>query len=557
MSEKICKVDKSLIDAIIHEKLGDIFGFSVKRTDNKQDAEDLTQDILTQVYHSFTKIKSYEGREALEGWIWAIARHTYCNFLNRKKKNTVVYIEGAACNDENLYADINITDNFIKEEELNSLRKEIGLLSKNYRDIVVLYYLENKTSSEIANILGLTLNTVKWRLHEAKRIIKEGMGNMTTYSERSYAPSNLWVNSSGIFNADHSCYYIYDQLKSLLRQNIAFSCYREPLSIPEISVELGVPRAYIEEDVETLAEEEILKLVGSGRYQTDFVIITREIKEKIYPILEKAGGQLSEIFIELIKKLEKDVRTIKFIGADKPLEELLWVIVPYCVYSLKVMQIDVEMPLRPHGNKWIIVGFEGLKKEYPWSSSINRANSLKDSFCQTIFWTNTLTLRAGHMKEKECIFYRDCALGKKDMLKLTEEEEEIAAKLIKKGFLIKTKEKLSLNMITFNDEQYEEFKRIIDKSIENFDDHIVKEAYELIIAELETWIPNGLRKKDLLPYAALLVQDIAGYMVKDLLEKDIIRMPDKLEISVKGMYAVIKNTEISGYISEIKQQNMF
>lgn len=543
MSEQICKIDKSLIDSVIHKKLGDILGFSIKRTDNKQDAEDLTQDIIIEIYKSFSKMKSYDGPEALEGWIWAIAKHTYCNFLNRRKKNNVVYIEGFANEYEQLDSVTNIDDNFIKEEQLNNLRKEIGLLSKNYRDIVVLYYLEDKTCNEIANMLGLTLNTVKWRLHEAKRMIKDGMSNMTNYTERSYAPGSLWVNSSGTFNSDYSCYYLYDQLKSLLRQNIVLCCYREILTIAEISVELGVPRAYIEEEVEILAEEEILKEAGAGKYQADFVIVTREIKEKLYPIFEEIGREIAEVLLSLVSRAEDNIRNVRFIGSDKPWEELLWFIIPHCVYSSKTMSSTIEMPLRPHGNRWIVVGFEGLKREYPWNSTLNITKSLKGTFSQAIFWTNKLTYRAGHLKEKECIFYRDCVQGKIDLLKLSTDNEEIAVQLMNKGFLTRRKDKLNLNMIAFNEKQFEEYSRIIDELLQNFDNAIFNNAYELIKAELERWVPAQIKKDDLQPYIFLLLQDIAGYTIKALFDKNIFKMPDELETSVKGMYAVVKQSE--------------
>lgn len=133
-------INKNLIDYAIHKNLESILGFSMKRTSSRPDAEDLTQDIIIEIYRSYTKLKRYEGVEALEGWMWAIARHTYCRWLNKRNKNNVVYIEGIM--DEHLYenTDDSTVNEILKEEQLNLLRREISMLSKNYRDIIVLYY---------------------------------------------------------------------------------------------------------------------------------------------------------------------------------------------------------------------------------------------------------------------------------------------------------------------------------------------------------------------------------------------------------------------------------
>lgn len=104
----------------------------------------------------------------------------------------------------------------------------------------------------------LPLSTVKWRLHQAKATIKERMENMKIYTEKAYAPGNLWVRSMGTFTQPYNHFYVYDQIKSLLRQNILLCTYRKPVDIGEISAELGVPAAYIEEELSSLVEEQFI-----------------------------------------------------------------------------------------------------------------------------------------------------------------------------------------------------------------------------------------------------------------------------------------------------------
>jgi RNA polymerase sigma factor (sigma-70 family) len=540
------EIDKDLIDSVIHNKLEAIFGFSMKRTEDRTDAEDLTQDILIEVYRSYTKLKYYEGPEALEGWIWSIARHTYCRWLNNRKKNPVVYIEGTLGINHFNDADLGIDDALAHQEQLNLLRKEISLLSKNYRDIIVLFYLENKTLSEIAEIAELSLSTVKWRLHEAKRIIKERMENMKNYTERSYAPGNLWVNSAGNFSTPYSANYVYNLLKSLLRQNLILGCYREPLSLPEISVELGIPRAYLEEDIDHLVEEELLREVTLGKYQTNFVIITKDMKEKLNPLLENIGDKIATDILELLTQQENIIRNIKFIGSDKPWEELLWLLVPFCANHFKRIPNEFDLPLRPHGNSWILLGYEGVRKDYPWSGAENTSVSLNGTFAHVIYWTNKLTFRANNLNEREARFYKDCVNGKINLNQLDKnsEQEELAAQLINRGFLVKCGTEINLNLITFREEQFEIFTKVIDLILQSYDPHYVNMIHELILNELKKSVPLQLQK-DLGPYALLLLSDLVGYIMKALLDRNLLQLPASLETSTKGMYVEIRTPKHS------------
>ncbi|KOF55762.1 hypothetical protein AGR56_18260 [Clostridium sp. DMHC 10] len=204
-------INKEFIDKLINENLEKIFGFAVKRTEDSVEAEDLMQDILLEVYKSYAKIKHYEGKEALLGWLWTVARYTYYKWLARKNKNSVIYIEGIGT--EKLKSQVNIDEKIIKNEEYNFLRREISLLSKSYREVVVSYYVHDKKCSEIADEMDIPVTTVKWRLHEAKKMLKEKMKKMKNYTEKTYSPGRLTVIIQGTFISPYSNFYLKGQIK--------------------------------------------------------------------------------------------------------------------------------------------------------------------------------------------------------------------------------------------------------------------------------------------------------------------------------------------------------
>lgn len=535
-------VSKDLIDYAVHKNMEAILGFSMKRTDNRHDAEDLTQDIIIEIYKSYRRIKKYEGHEALEGWMWAIARHTYCNWLNRKKKGNVVYIEGMV--NEDLYENLDdsIGNVIVKEEQLNILRREISMLSKTYRDIIVLYYLEEKTCIEISQMTEIPLSTVKWRLHEGKRVIKERMEDMKTYTERTYETGNLWIKSFGTFNKEHSSFYIHDQVKSLLRQNILLCAYRKPMEIKEISFELGVPAVYIEEEIECLLREEFIKERSSGKYQTDFIIVTKDIKEKIYPVIEELACNVGDYLLQILNGLEEEIRKIGFVGCDKPWNEIICTIIPWCLDGWYSILFDkIELKARPYGNSWRIMGFEGKKKDYPYSGGSNRNAYPSYKFSQTIYWTNSFTYRSNFLDEKEVKFYCDLLRKKIILSELQEQEKETVAQLISKGFLIKENGLIKINMTSFTEAQSEYYEKIIKAAtIDYFNENILNKSFEFMTIELKKRVPVQLQQ-DISFAASMLISEMSGYTIKYLIDKKVIDIPKDISASVSGMFVVYDN----------------
>ncbi|MDR3565743.1 MAG: sigma-70 family RNA polymerase sigma factor, partial [Negativicutes bacterium] len=64
-------------------------------------------------------------------------------------------------------------DQVVRQEMNECIRKSITFLPDNYRTIVILSDLEELKNSEIATILGLSIGTVKIRLHRAKEKLRK------------------------------------------------------------------------------------------------------------------------------------------------------------------------------------------------------------------------------------------------------------------------------------------------------------------------------------------------------------------------------------------------
>ena len=242
-----------------------IYGFAYSKTKNVHDAEDLSQDILTQL---FDKRMDFSAIENMDAYIFRICSYTWSNYYRKNKPvwsalNNVTELDF-------LHSDENIEASYIQDELHEKLRQELMYLSKTRRDIMVMFYYDNKTGDEISRILNIPASTIRWHMRETKTILKERIEmNKTT---EIYEPIRLNVGHSG-YCPD---YDMYGLASDVIMQNICWVCREKALSIEEIARTIGIAAVYIENKIEKLLYMDYLKLVGANKYQTTFFIVTPE-----------------------------------------------------------------------------------------------------------------------------------------------------------------------------------------------------------------------------------------------------------------------------------------
>ena len=172
-------MDRIKLDARISENMKSIFGFALTRLGNVLEAEDLAGDILYALIRSAGNLKD---EDRFYGFMWKIAENTYKDYLRKKSKRAALTAE---LDDSIPDGSESAEQTIIKQEEMNLLRRELSLLSKQYRDATVLYYIQNLSCSEVAEKLQISTEMVKYYLFRARTIIREGMNMERLYGEKS------------------------------------------------------------------------------------------------------------------------------------------------------------------------------------------------------------------------------------------------------------------------------------------------------------------------------------------------------------------------------------
>lgn len=141
------------------------------------DAEDVAQDVFEKIHRN---LDSFQGRSKLSTWIYRIAANTAMDHLRSAsykhslKDSTFEETAKSECqNDLNARRHAAADQKLIGEQMSACVREFINKLSPNYRTVVILSDLEGLSNQEIADVLNISLDNVKIRLHRARAKLKE------------------------------------------------------------------------------------------------------------------------------------------------------------------------------------------------------------------------------------------------------------------------------------------------------------------------------------------------------------------------------------------------
>ena len=147
-----------------------IFTLVQQMVSNREDAEDITQDIFVKAYES---LKRYRGDCEFITWIYRIACNVTASIL-RKNKQRQEYLSFNGNIPEHIGNDeseipFDIIDENEPDERIEDLQLAISWLSAEERALITLFYYENKSIEDCAYILQQSEGNIKVRLHRVRK----------------------------------------------------------------------------------------------------------------------------------------------------------------------------------------------------------------------------------------------------------------------------------------------------------------------------------------------------------------------------------------------------
>ena len=150
---------------LLRRHQGKVRGLLLRLTSDRNLADDLAQEVFLRAYRGLC---GFEGRARFSTWLYRIAYNVYLNHRARVRELAALpenFEAGAMAPETSTSAN--------RCDMRKDLDAAIAALPERYRAVVMLYYLEDVSYPEIAEILELPLGTVKTHLHRAKRMLRE------------------------------------------------------------------------------------------------------------------------------------------------------------------------------------------------------------------------------------------------------------------------------------------------------------------------------------------------------------------------------------------------
>lgn len=169
LAKKVQSGEDNYFGVLMERYQAKIFRYGRKFLSNEENIEDVVQDVFIKTYEN---IKSFDTAQRFSPWIYRIAHNTYINALKKHSRGPVYMFDF-----DTLISHTVIDNPIEKEQEQKEMKKIVdrGLseLEPKYREIVVLYYLEDLSYREIADVLQIPIGTVGIRIMRAKEMLRE------------------------------------------------------------------------------------------------------------------------------------------------------------------------------------------------------------------------------------------------------------------------------------------------------------------------------------------------------------------------------------------------
>jgi len=149
-----------------------VYNLCYRMLGNGPDAEDATQETFVRVY---SKLHTFRPERKLVSWVLSIAAH-YCIDRLRRRRAPIISLDDSPDGYEVASRLPEPEEMALRHEARDEVQALVARLAPDYRAPLILHYWYGMTYNEIADIMGLTPQAVKTRLHRARQKLAGGEG---------------------------------------------------------------------------------------------------------------------------------------------------------------------------------------------------------------------------------------------------------------------------------------------------------------------------------------------------------------------------------------------
>ena len=165
--------DAAALEQLLERHQSQVYRFGMKMCGDAEDAQDVLQETLLAMARG---VRDFRGASSISTWLYTIAR-SFCIKKHRKSKFApaeVRSLDTDAAPEAVRLADVadSPEDALAGKQIEHALAQALSELEPMYREVLVLRDIEGLTAPEVAEVLGVTVQAVKSRLHRARLSVR-------------------------------------------------------------------------------------------------------------------------------------------------------------------------------------------------------------------------------------------------------------------------------------------------------------------------------------------------------------------------------------------------
>ena len=164
--------DVHAFDQLVERYHSKIYGLTYNMTSNREDAEDLTQEVFVTAFEALPRFK---GKSSFYTWVYRIAVNKTINYRKKRNRKRALSLDSfdQDIKLDDAYHEMTAKGSPLRNISLSELQKKLNEalqnLSEKHRTVVVMHDMQGIPHDEIAKVVGASVGTVRSRLFYARR----------------------------------------------------------------------------------------------------------------------------------------------------------------------------------------------------------------------------------------------------------------------------------------------------------------------------------------------------------------------------------------------------
>jgi RNA polymerase sigma-70 factor (ECF subfamily) len=166
--------ERAALEELLERHQARVYRFGMKMCRDPEDAADVLQDTLLALARG---VRDLRGASSVSTWLYSVAR-SFCIKKRRRSKFApeVPSLELGAAGSAEVADPARSPDEVLASKRVEAaLDHAIGALEPRYREVLILRDIENLTAPEVAEVLGISVQAVKSRLHRARLAVRDSV----------------------------------------------------------------------------------------------------------------------------------------------------------------------------------------------------------------------------------------------------------------------------------------------------------------------------------------------------------------------------------------------